>query len=152
MNISKKQLLILITGILFVASCGPQFIKDPNATVAVISQYENEPPKIILDGRNCKPQVDCAKKTEAEGAAALYNSAKVMIKEAGVLTKKGLYLSARFEYTHALCRLFEAEIRIKRAKTSNYNDWKVINALNIEKLVADNITFCQKMQLRLQWK
>ena len=148
----KKQASFLTIIILFFAACGPQYVRDPNAFVLVTSKYENEPERVILDRGNCKPQIDCSKKSEAECAAALYNSSKEMISEAAKLTEKRLYLSARLEYMHALCRLFEAEIRIKRAKTTNYNDFKVISALKLEELVAKNITHCEKMQLRLQWK
>ena len=151
MSFKNMTCLLAIAG-LGIAACGPQYAKDPNANVLVTSQYEDGPVKIITNEKNCKSQVDCKNKTEAECAAALYNSSLSMIEQASEFTEKELYLSARLEYMHALCRLYEAEIRIKRAKTTNYTDFKVISTLKLDKLVAKSIAYCEKMRLKLQWK
>ena len=56
--------LLVLAFLVFVTSCGPQYVQDPNARVIVTSQYESEPIKIISLGR-CKPKVDCTNKPEA---------------------------------------------------------------------------------------
>jgi hypothetical protein len=62
MKITKRLLALVF--LVFVTSCGPQYVQDPNARVIVTSQYESEPIKIISLGR-CKPKVDCTNKSEA---------------------------------------------------------------------------------------
>ena len=62
MKIIKRSLVLAF--LVFVTSCGPQHVQDPNARVIVTSQYESESIKIISLGR-CRPKVDCTNKAEA---------------------------------------------------------------------------------------
>jgi len=112
-----KNLFFLISTIL-IFSCGPQHIQDPNANVLVTWQYEDGPERIVLQN-DCKPQLDCTSKSEAECAIALYYDSDRFVKKGEKLITKKLHLSARVEFIQAMCRLVEAEIRLKRAKTKN---------------------------------
>ena len=129
-NMSHFNHLILI--IFFLAACGPQYVQDPNASVAVTYQIDGGPPQLVLRD-DCKSQSQCEGKTGAECAASLYHDALKFIKEAEMLEDKKMFLSARVEYLQALGRLFEAEIRLKEAKVTNYKDWKVAVVMALEK-------------------
>ena len=146
------KIIILILTCIFL-SCGPQYVKDPNANVLVTSQYEDEPVKIIfLNSDSCKRQIDCTNKSKSGCAVALYNDSKRIIKEAEKLENKELYLSAKIEYMIAMCRLIEAEILISQAKTDNYDDWVIVTTIGLEKIVKSKIKLCEKKLLVLDFK
>ena len=134
-----------------IVSCGPKYVKDPNAKVLVTSQYENGPVKIILHD-DCSPQLDCKDKSEAECAVALYHDSDNFIKEGQKLIEKKLYLSASLEFMQALTRLSEAEIRLKRAKLDNFQDYKMVMRFGLEKKIKERIKTCEKLIKFLQWK
>ncbi len=139
--------------VFFTISCGPQYARDPNAHVLVTSKYENEPERIIWPrGKDCKPQLDCRNKSEAECAVALYYDSDKFIAEGKELTRKKLFLSATVEYMQALTRLSEAEIRLERAKTNNFEDYKVIMQFNLKEKIEEKIKFCKKSIANLKWK
>tara|TARA_R110000824_G_scaffold8737_4_gene39660 strand:- start:74872 stop:75315 length:444 start_codon:yes stop_codon:yes gene_type:complete len=144
---------IIILSLLF-SGCGPQYAKDPNAHVLVTSQYENEPPKIVYPSPNeeCRPQLDCSKKSNVECAIALLDASKVCIKEAHELAEKKMYISAKLEFLLALTRLSEAEIRLKNAKTESFDDWKVVTTLGLEEKIKNTIDYCQKMIRVYTWR
>jgi hypothetical protein len=144
-----KYLIILIV---FVASCGPQHIRDPNAHVLVTSQYENEAPRIIINNSNCRPQLDCTGITESECAISLYYDSTKFIQNGQELIKKELYLSASLEFMQAMCRLIESEIRAGRSKTINYENYKKVIEFDLEKKVKEKIKFCERMISFTQWK
>jgi len=137
--------LTLVLLALFVA-CGPQFIQDPNATVFVTSEYDdgfgNKEVKWIspyLDSSLCKPQADCKNKDDLSCAVILYNDSLKYMKEGDKLASQNFYLSASIEYLQALSRLYEAEIRLKRAnhnKTGFYE--KVQKRILICEKIHDN--------------
>ena len=132
-------------------ACGPQHLRDPNAYVFVTSKYENEPERIISPkGDECKPQLDCSKKTEAECAIALYNVSESFINEGKKLSNKELYLSARVEYMQAMTRLAEAEIRIKRI--DDFDQWKRVQDFKLEQKLKERIKLCEKQLFLLKWK
>jgi len=140
--VTKIIFLILAT---FLFSCGPKYVKDPNANTVLVSQYEDEPPKIIfLNNGSCKRQIDCTNKTKGECAAALYNDSREIIKKAKVLENKELYLSAKAEYMIAMCRLVEAEILISQVKTEDYEDFVAVTTLGLEKAVKNKINLCER--------
>ena len=140
--------------LLLVCGCGPQYIEDPNTYVYVTSQYENEEPKVIYPNSNstCKPQLDCIGKTEVECAVALFHASKPFMDEGEELGKKELYASARITYMQALCRLYEAEIRLKRGKLKQYTDWKLATTLGLEEKLKIRIKYCQRRYRHYQWK
>ena len=144
MNYLKLPLII------FFISCGPQYVQDPNASVFVTSKYEDEPEKIISNYNGCKPQLDCTNKSEIECAAALYKDSHKFMDEGEDLTEKKLYISAKLEYMQALSRLIEAEIRVDRAKISNFDSYK--KAIKLEKNIKKYIDFCQKKLYYLKWR
>ena len=149
---SKYGIMVIM---IMLVSCGPQYVEDPNAHVLVTSQYEDEPPKIIypdFNNKNCKPQLDCVGKSGANCAAALYNASEAFMKEGAKLELKKLYLSATVVYMQALTRLTEAEIRLSRAKTDNYEDWKVAVVLGLEKKIKERIKICQQKMRLLKWR
>jgi len=139
---------------LLVFGCGPQYVQDPNAHVLVTSQYEDEKPRIIYPDFNkeCKPQLDCAGKTNVECAIALFDASKKCIEEGHTLAKKELYMSAKLEFLLALTRLSEAEIRLEKAKTETFDDWKVVTTLGLEKKIKNTIDYCQKMIRTYTWR
>ena len=143
-----------IFALLIVCSCGPQFIEDPNAYVYVTSQYENEKPKVIYPNEksDCKPQLDCTGKSEVECAVALFHASEPFMNEGEVLGKKELYTSARVSYMQALCRLYEAEIRLNRGKLKQYTDWKLATTLGLEEKIQTRIKYCQRRYRHYQWK
>tara|TARA_R110000824_G_scaffold3106_6_gene14268 strand:- start:6587 stop:7021 length:435 start_codon:yes stop_codon:yes gene_type:complete len=141
----KIFILFLLIG------CGPQYAQDPNAYIVVTSQYENEPEKTIPNN-NCKSQLDCKNKSEAECAVALYHDSERFIKQGKIFTKKELYLSAMVEYMQASSRLIEAEIRLKKAKTESYEAYKVVIALGLEKQIKNKINFCKRQMHYLKWR
>jgi hypothetical protein len=112
----------------------------------VTSQYENEPLRIIYPNarEGCRPQLDCTNKSEAECAIALYYDSDRFIKEGKKLIDKELYLSARVEFMQAMTRLVEAEIRVKRARLNNYNDYKIITQFGLDYKVKEKIDFCNE--------
>ena len=117
-----KKIFILF----LLCGCGPQYVDDPNAYTVVTVQYEDGPVRVISPkGEECRPQLDCSNKNEAECAIALYNASEAFIKEGEGLADKNLYLSASVEYMQAMTRLSEAEIRIKRIGAK-----KITNNLN----------------------
>tara|TARA_B100001123_G_scaffold449487_1_gene615040 strand:+ start:2398 stop:2847 length:450 start_codon:yes stop_codon:yes gene_type:complete len=145
--------IVFLSLAVFLLSCGPKYIKDPNANVLLTSQYEDEPPKIIfLKSEPCKRQLDCTKKSKAECAAALFNDSKKIIKKAEELEDKKLYLSAKVEYMIAMCRLVEAEILISQVKTEDYEDFVAVTTLGLEKAVKKKINLCEKKILILNFK
>lgn len=147
-----KKYAIMVVMIL---ACGPQYIPDPNSRTIVTSQYEDEPPRIILPseiGEKCNPQLDCTGKSESDCAAALYNASAAFIEAGEDLEQRSLYLSATVEYMQALTRLSEAEIRLKRAKTTNYEDWKVAVLFGLEKKIKERIENCQRKINLLKWR
>ena len=117
--------LLIVLPTLFIA-CGPQFVKDPNATVFVTSQYEDGFGNIEikwvypwLNPKLCKPQADCKNKDDLSCSIILYNDSLKFMKEGDKLALKKLYLSASVEYLQARSRLYEAEIRLNRAEHAN---------------------------------
>jgi hypothetical protein len=136
---------------LFLYACGPKLIDDPNAYVYVVSQYENEAPRVVYpdDPSKCKPQVDCTGKSDAECAVALYYDAERCAEEGERLAEKKLYRSARLEFMQALTRLIEAEIRLGRAKLESYDDWKLAVTLGFEKKIKEKIIYYQKRRRNL---
>jgi hypothetical protein len=152
---NEEMTKYIAIAVLTLGACGPQYIDDPNARVLVTSQYEDEPPRIIypdLNSNDCKPQLDCTGKSGADCAAALYNASEVFMKEGEKLELKKLYLSATVEYMQALTRLTEAEIRLDKAKTDNYEDWKVAVVLGLEKKIKERIKICQQKMRLLKWR
>ena len=135
----------------FIVSCGPQYVKDPNAKVLVTSQYEDGPVKIIFQD-DCNPQLDCKDKSEAECAVALYHDSDNFIKEGKKLIEKKLYLSASLEFMQALTRLSEAKIRLDRAKLDNFQDYQIVTQFGLEKKLKDKIDTCEKLINFLKWK
>ena len=114
--------IITLLSILLLA-CGPQYVQDPNATVFVTSEYDdgfgNKEIKWIypyLDPSLCKPQADCKNKDDLSCSIILYDDSYKYMKEGDKLASQGFYLSASIEYLQALSRLYEAEIRLGRAK------------------------------------
>jgi hypothetical protein len=144
----------IIFALLLVCGCGPQFVEDPNAYVYVTSQYENEPPKVIYPNSksDCKPQLDCTGKTEVECAAGLYHASEAFMKEGEELGTKELYASARATHMQALCRLYEAEIKLNRGKLKQYTDWKLATTLGLEEKIQTRIKYCQRRYRHYQWK
>tara|TARA_R100000008_G_C3541517_1_gene145030 strand:+ start:501 stop:932 length:432 start_codon:yes stop_codon:yes gene_type:complete len=140
-----KKLFILF----LLISCGPQYAKDPNAHTVVTVSYEGGPERIVLP-ENCKPQLDCSKKTEAECAIALYKASESFIKEGEKLADKKLYLSASIEYMQAMTRLSEAEIRIKRI--DEFKQWKIVKDFKLEEKLKKRIKVCEKQIFLLRWK
>jgi len=143
----------LISIILLLVACGPQYVKDPNANVLVTSQYENGPLTIHLP-ENCRPQLDCSQKTEAQCSIALYEASRKFMKEGEKLANKKLYLSASLEYMQALTRLSEAKIRVNKVKTelNDFIQWKQIENYNLEEKLKRTIKYCEKKVFLLQWK
>ena len=144
----KKILLLL--GTLLIA-CGPQYVRDPNTSVLVTSQYEDGPVKIILS-ENCNPQIDCSKKSEAECAVALYHDSDKFIEEGKNLIDKKLYVSAKIEFMQAMTRLAEAEIRLNRAKTTNYQDYQIVTQFNLDKKIKGKIQLCERLIRSTTWR
>ena len=140
-----KKIFILF----LLISCGPQYIQDPNAHTVVTVKYDNGPEKLVWP-EECKPQLDCSKKTEAECAIALYKASEAFIKEGEKLADKKLYLSASIEYIQAMTRLSEAEIRIKRVE--EYNQWKMVQDFKLEQKLKERIKLCKKQIFLLKWK
>jgi len=145
----KTRILISLT--LFLYSCGPQYVQGPNAHVLVASKYENKPEKIIIPN-NSKPQYNYEEKKGAKYALILYNNALTLIEEAKGLAAKKMYLSAVLSYTQALTHLIEAEIRLKKSKTINYEDYRIAVTDGLEKKIEEKIKFCKKQIFLLQWK
>ena len=144
-----KNILLPIMAVFL--GCGPQYARDPNASVLVTSQYEDEPVRIILSD-NCNPQLDCSKKSEAECAVALYYDSDKFIKEGKKLLDKKLYISAKVEFMQAMTRLAEAEIRLKRAKTANYQDYQIVTQLNLDKKIKGKIQMCEQLMRAADWR
>ena len=139
--------------IFFLMCCGPQYLPDPNASVMVTSQYEDEPPKIILiDGQECNQKIHCDGKEGAECAVIIYNKSKTFTEEAKKLEKKELYLSAQLEYMQAMCWLSVAKIILAKSKLENFDDWQVAVTLGLEKKIENKIKACQRKIFLLKWK
>ena len=142
-----KKIFIL----LLLCGCGPQYIDDPNARTVVTVQYEDGPMRVISPkGEECRSQLDCSSKNEAECAIALYNASEVFIKEGEGLAAKELYLSASVEYMQAMTRLSEAEIRIKRIE--DFKEWKMVQDFQLEQKLTERIKLCQQQIFLLKWK
>ena len=132
-------------------SCGPKYVQDPNAHTVVTVQYEDGPVKIV-PRNDCKPQLDCAGKSEADCAAGLYNASEAFIKEGQRLEEKELYVSATVEYLQAMTRLSEAEIRLNKAKTDSYEDWRIAVIFGLEKKIKKRIKYCQSRIDSVKWR
>ena len=116
-----KWVLILLPVLL--VSCGPRFVQDPNATVFVSSEYNDGFGNLEVnwiypfqEPKYCKPQANCKNKDNLSCSIILYDDSRKYMKEGDKLASQKLYLSASIEYLQALSRLYEAEIRLKRAK------------------------------------
>ena len=142
-----KKILIL----LLLIGCGPQWAKDPNAHVLVTSQYEDGPERIISNP-DCNPQIDCTGKSDAQCAIALYEESGEFMEKGKAHASRELYLSASSEYMHAMCRLVEAEIRLRRAKLDNFEDYKTVMDFNLEEKVKARIKLCESNIRHYQWK
>ena len=145
-----KYLIIALCVISFVG-CGPQYVQDPNASVLVTVQYEDGPVKNV-PRENCKPQLDCTGKSEAECAVALYHDSDRFVKQGEKFIAKKLYLSARVEFMQAICRLVEAEIRLERAKLNNFEDYKIVMQFKLDDKVKQKIKFCERLIRFTQWQ
>ena len=147
-----KNKTIAITSLLLF-SCGPTYVKDPNANTLLTVSYNGEAPRIVrLPGDKHNKQYDCKNKKGAECATALYNASESFMEEGKKLEVKTLYLSAMLSYMQALTRLSEAKIRLERSKTDNYEDYKVAVVLGLEKKIQERIRICNKKINYLQWK
>jgi len=146
-----KTLLFTSILLFFCTSCAPYYPPDPNASTIVTVQYENEPPRVILNSE-CRSQYDCGKKTGANCAAALYNESLKFLNEADGLADKKLYLSATLSTMQAMTRLSEAEITLKKAKTDNFEDWKVAVVMGLEKKIEEKLKLCQRKIDLYNWK
>ena len=114
--------IITLLPILLLA-CGPQYVQHPNATVFVTSEYDDGFGNLevrwiypYLDPSLCKPQANCKNKDDLSCAVILYDDSLKYMKEGDKLAAQNFYLSASIEYLQALSRLYEAEIRLKRAQ------------------------------------
>ena len=142
-----KKIFIL----LLLCGCGPQYIDDPNARTVVTVQYEDGPMRVVSPkGEECRSQLDCSNKNEAECAIALYNASEAFIKEGEGLAAKELYLSSSVEYMQAMTRLSEAEIRIKRIE--DFSEWKIVDDFQLKQKLAERIKLCQQQIFLLKWK
>ena len=135
---------------LLLISCAPHYPHDPNSQVAVVVQYENEAPRLVIRD-DCPPNPLCKNKVGAECASALYNQALKLIAEGRELEDKKLYLTARVNYLQALGELYQAEIWLKEAKTTNYEDWKVAVLMGLESKIQERIKFCKRKSFLLEW-
>jgi len=138
--------------IFFLLSCGPQCIPDPNSSVLVTSQYEDEPPRIIFVDGDCNQKIHCNGKKGAECATVIYQKSQKFIKEAKELEEKKLYLSAQLEYMQAMCWLSVAQITLSKAKTENYQDWQVAVTFGLEEKIKNTIKTCERKIFLLKWK
>ena len=136
-----RLLTYLLLGVSFLLaySCGPTYVRDPNSAAILTVTYEgawpedNEGPDIIFyHDYEYRPQMDCTKLDEVECSRALYEKGVKIFLEAKSLEPKKLKLTATLEYNRALSHFIEAEIRLKRAKTTIYKYWKtaVLSGLN----------------------
>jgi|18_taG_2_1085343.scaffolds.fasta_scaffold03027_4 hypothetical protein len=143
---------IYILVLFFMYACAPHCAPlDPNARTVVTSQYDGGPEYLVRPEPGCKPQLDCSGKTEGQCAVALYEDSKKYIDEGQRMMDKKFYLSASAEYMQAMSRLVEAEIRIRNAKTDNYEDWKLAMVGGLEKNIKKRINFCRIQIKRVQW-
>ena len=124
--------IIKLLPILLLA-CGPQYVQHPNATVFVTSEYDDGFGNLevrwiypYLDPSLCKPQANCKNKDDLSCAVILYDDSLKYMKEGDKLAAQNFYLSASIEYLQALSRLYEAEIRLKRAKHRNTGFYKKV--------------------------
>ena len=131
--------------------CGPQYAKDPNAHVLVTWQYEDGPENIVLPD-DCKPQLDCTDKSEAECSVALYHDSDKFIKQGDELIEKKLYLSASLEFMQALTRLSEAKIRLERAKLANFQDYQIVTNFGLEEKIDSKIKLCESRIRLTKWE
>lgn len=144
---------MLITLSFILLACGPQYALNPNANVIVVSQYEDELPKIVLSpNSNCNRKIKCNDKKGANCAAFLYHQSESFIQEGKKLITKKLYLSAQLEYMQALCYLSIGEIVLKKSKTESYEDWEIAVTLGLEKKIKERIELCEKQIRLLRWK
>ena len=148
-----KTIILFYLTLLFVSACGPQYVQNPNANVIVISQYEDESPKIVLSpNSDCNLKTICDTKTGANCAAFLYRQSESFIQEGKKLITKKLYLSAQLEYMQALSHLSIGEIVLKKSKTESYEDWEIAVTLGLEKKIKERIELCEKQIRLLRWK
>jgi hypothetical protein len=96
--------------------------------------------------------LDCTGKSEVECAVGLFHAAEPYMDEGEELGTKELYASARVSYMQALCRLYEAEIRLNRGKLEQYTDWKLANTLGLAEKLETRIKYCQRRYRHYQWK
>jgi len=148
-----KTIILFCLALFFVSACGSRFAQNPNANVIVVSQYEDESPKIVLSpNSDCNRKTICDTKKGANCAAFLYLQSESFIQEGKKLITKKLYLSAQLEYMQALCYLFIGEIVLKKSKTESYEDWEIAVTLGLEKKIKERIELCEKQIRLLRWK
>jgi len=144
--------MVIVFGMLFGCSSNSSYLDDPNALVIVTSQYEGSAEKLILPStKKCSPPFNCAENKGANCAAALYNDALDHISEGRDLELKGMYMAARVEYLMAECRLIEAQSVLKKAKLTNYIDFKIAASLRLDIKIKQKIEYCQRKSLSLEW-
>lgn len=145
--------MVIVFGMLFGCSSNSSYLDDPNALVIVTSQYEGSAEKLILPStKKCSPPFNCAENKGANCAAALYNDALDHISEGRDLELKGMYMAARVEYLMAECRLIEAQSVLKKAKLTNYIDFKIATSMGLESKIKRKIQYCQRQSMSLQWR
>ena len=137
--------------ILLIGSCGPQFIKDPNAYVEVTSQYEDEPEKLVSSSV-CSESSDGKVMSQAECAVSLYASSENFLNSGKDLIKKKLYVSAQSQLRRAISLLIEARMRLKRAKIENFDDYKILTHFKLEKKINERIKLCERLIRAVMWE
>lgn len=141
-----KRFKHLLFGVSFFLahSCAPTYIQDPNANVIVTAQYRDEAPQIILnDVYRPHAQVDCRTLNEVECARKLYEKGIKIFIEAKSYQSRKLQLMAMLEYNRALSRFIEAEIRLKRAKTTIYDDWRTAILTGLSEKITRAANKCE---------
>ena len=56
---NKIKLSIAMVLWFTVVACATHYAVDPNANTVVTVQYDDEPERIVLPEKGCKPQLDC---------------------------------------------------------------------------------------------
>ena len=77
---------------------------------------------------------------------------KQFIEEGKNLIDKKLYVSAKIEFMQAMTRLAEAEIRLNRAKTTNYQDYQIVTQFNLDKKIKGKIQLCERLIRSTTWR
>lgn len=137
---NKIKLSIAMVLWFTVVACATHYAVDPNANTVVTVQYDDEPERIVLPEKGCKPQLDCTGKTEEQCAVALYEDSQKFIDEGKNLADQRLYLSASIEYMQAMSRLIEAEIRLSGTKHP------------LQSKINSRINHCKVQVKKMQWK